>query len=179
MTTATSRIFDLLDQSKEWCSQPEIMKTLQISSARCSVAIGELIAESKITCVKPPPGDARRVAGIYAAIGVPKPQGARPYVGRAAQAQPKKPPKLKGFKATARAAKKRATASAKPAPAALILHPETHTDPATPPRWTLTDKGTLLLVENGQEISKPATRSLIAFVRLIDDFARLIEGALA
>jgi hypothetical protein len=179
MPTAQSRITELLEKSKEWCTQSEIAEALNIVSSRCSVDLKALIEQGTITAVKPPPGRNRGAQAIYNIAGVAAPEGSQPYAPRKTPGKPKKPPKLKGFKAAARAAKKRATASAKPAPAALRLHPETHTDPATPPRWALTDKGTLLLVENGQEISKPATRSLIAFVRLIDDFARLIEGALA
>jgi len=171
MPTAKSRITELLEKSKEWCTQSEIAEALNIVSSRCSVDLKALIEEGAITAVKPPPGRNRGAQAIYNIAGVAAPEGSQPYAPRKTPGKPKKPAKLKGFKATARAKKKRAAASAKAASAidsqiaSETLYPDTLLVPTKPPRWAYTSEGALLLMDTGYEINPLAASSLIQFVR--------------
>ena len=177
--TQKDRIRQALTDSRDWYTQNQLMDALQISLATCSLALAEMIADGSAVAIKPPPGFAKGVQKIYAAVGVEPPEGAAQLAGD--KAAPRLPRKVRGFRAEAREKKRKGKSKSKSKPVARgalpviklkhggALEARFKSDVAgVSPRWALASDGAFINLSTSREIDKHEARALISFVRTLD-----------
>lgn len=172
MSNARERIQQALENTREWYTQKELMTTLRVCSSECSIILRSLIADGIAQAMTPPPGRAHGCKRIYAAAGVPALLGAEALAPDAQSNLRRLPKKLKGFRAEARkrqlAKNRKLTPMLGKAGQRIALTDKRYAAITTPPRWALASDGAMILLDSGLEISKPAARALVEFVRALD-----------
>ncbi len=157
-------ICNFLAGQAKWYTQKQLATMVDRGASTLVPPLQELVASKAIQRAKPPAGanEFRGAHAIFAVAGLALPTGAKSLKAAASRRTPKLPPKVKGFRAEARA-HKRAKRKPHVTPAKRVQAPALQV-----PRWALTADGAFINLTDNLEIGRAEARGLVDFVRRLD-----------